>query len=152
MEALFMQRVENRIPPDLNGSDTCKELIGRLYKKPNDTFNELEDDEFAGWIEHRAILKDHLDTIEKEYKERTKVIEEEITFLENQMKHKIANDKGVIVQGWKVTWGERSGRKSADIKLLEEKYPEIAAEVIKQGEGYRQLSFAKPKTKKGVKA
>jgi hypothetical protein len=71
---------------------------------------------------------------------------------ENRIREKIADDKGVICQGWKVTWGERSGRKTADIKLLEEKYPEIAKEVIKQGEGYRQLSFAKPKPKKGAKA
>jgi hypothetical protein len=52
-----------------------------------------------------------------------------------------------VWSGWKVTWSERAGRKSVDMKLLEEKYPDIAAEVVKQGESYRQLSIAKPKTK-----
>lgn len=151
IEALFVQRVEHRIPPEVNGSDTCKELLGRLYKEPTENFAELEDAEFGEWVEYRYLLKEQLDQIENELKDRTKVIENELSLVENRIKEKIADNKGVTWQGWKVTWGVRSGRKSADIKLLEEKYPDIAKEVVRQGESYRQLSFAKPK-KKGAKA
>lgn len=148
IEALFIQRVENRIPPELNGSDTCKELIGRLYKEHNENFAELEDESFGELIEKRSTLKEMLDVMNNNHQQAISPLEDELTLIENQMKHLIGENKGVKFQGWKVSWSVRSGRKTADIKLLEEKYPEIALEVIKQGESYRQLSFAKPKPKK----
>lgn len=153
-EALFIYHVENRIPPEIDSSEGCKEALGRLYKKPNETFSELEDDEFGEWLLLRQELKDQLEEMDAAFKEQIKPLEEQLTFAENRMKNLIGNDKGVTWQGWKVTWGERAGRKSADIKLLEEKYPDIAKEVIKQGESYRQMSIAKPKVKKnkGVSA
>lgn len=148
VEALFTARLEMKIPPEINGSESCKQLIGSLYKEPNEVYAELEDEQFGEWVEHRNYLKDQIDTYEKEFKEKMKPLEEELTLVENEIKQKIAHDKGVVWQGWKVTWGVRTGRKSCDMKLLEEKYPEIAAEVLKQGESYRQLSIAKPKGKK----
>lgn len=151
-ELLFTQRIEHRIPPDLNGSDTCKELIGRLYKEHSEHYDELDDDTFFELIDKRSTLKEMMDIMENNHKETMKPLEEELQLIENQMKSRIADNKGVICKGWKVTWGIRAGRKTADIKLLEEKYPEIAEEVIKQGESYRQISIAKPKPKKGAKA
>ena len=147
-ELLFTQRVEHRIPPELNSSDTCKELVSRLYKEHNENFRELKDESFAELIEKRAELKEMIDIMDKGHKETIKPLEDELQLIETQMKAQIAEDKGVTCKGWKVTWSTRSGRKTADVKLLEEKYPEVAAEVIKQGESYRQLSFAKPKVKK----
>lgn len=153
-ELVFTQRVDMRIPPEVNGSDTCKELIGRLYKEHNEHFEELEDDSFGELIDKRNTLKEMIDIVEQGHKETLKPLEDELSLIENQMKVKIGENKGVTFQGWKITWSIRNGRKSADVKLLEEKYPEVAAEVVKQGESYRQLSFAKPKPKKkkGVKA
>jgi putative phage-type endonuclease len=147
-EALFTARLEMKIPPELNGSESCKQLLGRLYKEPDETVTEITDDTFGEWVEHRTYLKEQLDSLEQAHKEKTKPLEEELALVENEIKNTIAFDKGVTWQGWKVTWGVRAGRKSCDMKLLEEKYPEVAAEVLKQGESYRQLSIAKPKGKK----
>jgi putative phage-type endonuclease len=146
-EALFMQRLEMRIPPDLNGSDSCKNLVGKMYQQKSENFNEIEDTDFGEWLLERIELKNQIDELTKTHKEMIGPMEERLNLLENQLKVKIGTDKGVIWSGWKVTWNERAGRKSVDMKLLEEKYPDIATEVIKQGESYRQLSVAKPKTK-----
>lgn len=152
VEALFTQRLELRIPPELNGSDTCKELVGRLYKEHTENFEELEDIVVADWLEARNNIKAEIDLLTTAYKGVVAPLEEKLTFYETSLKARIGENKGVIVNGWKITWGTRNGRKSVDMALLEEKYPEVAAEVMKQGESYRQMSIAKPKTKKGVKA
>lgn len=152
IEALFMQRLEMKIPPELNGSDTCKELVGRLYKEHTENYQEIHNDEFGQWLYARNELKAQIDQMTEEYKQLISPLEEELNFVETSIKAHIGENKGVVYQGWKVSWGIRAGRKTADVKLLEEKYPEIAAEVIKQGESYRSLSFAKPKGKKGVSA
>jgi putative phage-type endonuclease len=146
-EALFMQRVEMRIPPDLNGSDSCKALVNKMYQQQTEDLHEIEDEEIGQWVLERISLKNLIDELTKQHKEVIGPLEERLIFLENQLKVKIGTDKGIVWSGWKVTWSERAGRKSVDMKLLEEKYPDIAAEVTKQGENYRQLSIAKPKTK-----
>jgi hypothetical protein len=65
---LFTQRLEHRIPPELNGSDTCKELVGRLYKEHNEVFEETDDEEFGGWLMLRNQLKEQIDLLEEEHK------------------------------------------------------------------------------------
>lgn len=152
IELLFTQRLELRIPPELNGSETCKELVGRLYKEHNEHFEETEDEEIGGYLFGRNELKEQIDRLKQEYDEKIKPLEDQLAFYETSLKAHIGENKGVIFQGWKISWSARTGRKTADIKLLEEKYPDIAAEVIKQGEGYRQISIAKPKMKKGANA
>jgi putative phage-type endonuclease len=151
IEHLFTQRLELRIPPELNGSDTCRQLVGSLYKEHSEDFLETEDSTFREWLERRNLIKEHLDRMNEEHKQLTGPLEEELNLCETRLKAFIGENKGVTWNGWKVTWGIRAGRKSADIKLLEEKYPDIAAEVVKQGESYRQISVAKPKAKKGAK-
>jgi len=150
-EMTFAQRVEMKIPPELNSSDTCKELIGKLYKEHDETFDELEDDEFEGWILARQTLKDQIKALEDEVKLITQPLEEELQLIETNIKARIADHKGVQVNGWKVTWGIRAGKKSVDMAILEEKYPDVYKEVVKVGDSYRQMSIAKPKGKKGVK-
>jgi putative phage-type endonuclease len=152
IEMLFTQRLELGIPPELNGSESCKELVGRLYKEHNEKFEEVEDEELGGWLALRNELKERIDLLVENHKKEVEPLEEQLTFCETSLKARIGENKGVIYQGYKITWGVRNGRKTADIKLLEEKYPEVAAEVIKQGESYRQISIAKPKVKKGAKA
>jgi putative phage-type endonuclease len=152
IEMLFTQRLEHRIPPEINGSDTCKELVGRLYKEHNEVFEETDDEEFGGWLLLRNELKEQIDLLKEEHSKALAPLEDQLAICETSMKARIGENKGVTYQGWKVTWGVRAGRKTADINLLEEKYPEIAQEVIKQGESYRQISVAKPKAKKGAKA
>lgn len=151
IEYVFYARLEMRVPPELNGSDTCRQLVGSLYKEHTENFEETDDRTFGEWVERRNAIKEQLDLLNEDHKKRIEPLEQELNLCETSMKLFIGENKGVIWNGWKVTWGIRAGRKSADIKLLEEKYPEIAAEVIKQGESYRQISIAKPKPKKGVK-
>lgn len=151
-ETLFWQRLEMRIPPEINGSESCKKLLGSLYREHSEDFIDLGDDSFGEWILQRNALKEQLDELEASYKALTTPLEEELLKVENLIKAEIADHKGVTWQGWKVTWGIRNGRKTVDMKTLEEEFPEVAAKVMKQGESYRQLSFAKPKTgkKKGA--
>lgn len=150
-EAMFMQRVEMRIPPELNGSETCKTTISNQYPTHSEEFQEIEDVEFGEWLLTRNELKDTIQTLTESHKITMEPLETQLSGLETKMKAKIADNKGVMWQGHKITWGERSGRRTVDMKLLEEKYPDIAQEVIKLGDSYRQLSFSKPKTKgKGV--
>lgn len=151
-ETLFWQRLEMRIPPEINGSESCKKLLGSLYREHSEDFIDLSNDSFGEWIVKRNSLKEQLDELETGYKSLVLPLEEELLQVENLIKAEIADHKGVTWQGWKVTWSIRNGRKTVDMKTLEEKYPEVAAEVMKQGESYRQLSFAKPKTgkKKGA--
>lgn len=149
-EALFMQRVEMGIPPELNGSDSCKQLINRLYKKHNDEFTETDDQDFGDWLEVRQSLKEQIDILKDIQKRELEPLEEQLNLCETTLKTKIGENKGMVYQGQKVSWAERAGKRSVDMNLLEEKYPDIYNEVMKQGESYRQLSFSKPKKGKGA--
>jgi putative phage-type endonuclease len=136
-ELLFSQRVDMRIPPEINGSDTCKQLIGSLYPDPTESYKELENDEFGEWLLRRMELKEQIGELEKE-----------LTLVENNIKNAIGEDLGAMWQGYKVTWGYRAGKKTADLKRLEEKYPDVFLDVVSETNGYRQLSIAKPKKPK----
>jgi putative phage-type endonuclease len=137
IELLFSQRLEMRIPPEINGSETCKQLIGTLFPEPNDEFVEVIEDSFGEWIYRRDALKEEIGLLENQLNE-----------VETNIKNLIADNKGALWNGYKVTWGWRAGKKTVDQNILKDKYPDIYTEVLTEGKGYRQLSVAKPKTKK----
>lgn len=132
-EQLFFERVSMRIPPEINGSESCKQLVNALYSDSNENYVEIEDNTFGEWLFKRDQLKFEIAELEKELNQ-----------VETSIKNKIADNKGALWQGYKVTWGWRNGRVTADLKLLQAKYPEVYQDVIKEGKGYRQLSIAKP--------
>lgn len=138
IELLFAQRLEMKMPPELNGSETCKQVINALHSVHNEEFQEVVEDTFGEWIFKRDALKEKITTLGHELNE-----------VETNIKNSIADNKGALWNGWKVTWGWRAGKKTVDLKTLQEKYPVIYTELLSEGEGYRQLSVAKPKEKRG---
>lgn len=140
-EALFWMRMEMRIPPEIDGSDSCKRLIGALYANiADENAVEIEEDAFGEWVFKRDALK-----------EQIKSLDNELTEVESKIKFTIGEHKAAKWNGYTITWGHREGKLSADLKLLEEKYPEVFEEVVKRGESYRQLSVSKPKKAKEKK-
>jgi putative phage-type endonuclease len=137
-ELMFWQRIELRMPPEPDGSDCTRDTLLKQFPKPSDEYSEVKDDSFGELILKRDLLK-------QEIKDR----EKELAEAENLIKAAIGENKGVKWHGYTVSWGWRNGRKAVDAKLLEEKYPDVFEEVLKEGEGYRQLSVAKPKKQKG---
>lgn len=137
-EAMFWMRLEMRIPPEINGSESLKNVIGALYSEiTEEEAIEIEEDAFGEWIFTRDALKEQIKTLETQLSE-----------VENKIKFTIGENKAASWNGWKVTWGQRAGKASADLNLLQRKYPEVYDEIVKQGNPYRQLSVAKPKKPK----
>jgi putative phage-type endonuclease len=144
-EALFWQRIELGLPPELDGSEASEKLIKKLFphvevvdsedKKEIDQLLTIEgDDEFGELLLRKLNLSDEIKGKTSELKE-----------VDNKIKAFIGTKKYGVWEGFKATFREQEGKVSVDTKLLQEKFPDAYNECLKQGSSFRVLTVSKPK-------
>jgi hypothetical protein len=117
--------------PDLDGSAECKRFINARSPAPKDGRKPMRD---ATEME-KALVHDWIYA-----KRRKDEAEIEVDELSNQLMALVGDEYGLRLgfDGKLICYGN-PGRRVADMKLLEERYPEIYRDVVRQGEGYRVL-------------
>lgn len=144
-EAMFWQRIEMRIPPELDGSESSENLVKVLFPHidlPNiEDKKELEkaltvegDDSFGELLIKKKNLSDEIKSLTTELKEA-----------DNKIKAFIGNKKYGIWNGWKATYREQDGKEKIDTNILQVKYPDIYDECLVKGDNFRVLTVAQPK-------
>lgn len=92
-EAEFWDLVQRDIPPEPDASDSCREVLLRLYAKDTGESKELPI-EFAEYAERRRALK-----------EQAKAIEEELQGIDNRIKAAIGDAAiGILPTGGGFSW------------------------------------------------
>lgn len=147
-EAMFWQRIEMRIPPELDGSESSEDLIKVLFPHivQIDTEDEKElqkaltvegDDSFGELLIKKKHLTDEINKLTTELKET-----------DNKIKAFIGNKKYGVWNGWRATYREQDGKESIDIETLKKDHPEIYEKCLVKGQNFRVLTIAQPKMKK----
>jgi len=101
-EFFWRHHVEKRNPPNIDGSDSCKEFLTNKYDSPSRNIVEStpRTDDLAVSLKHTRDQLKILDTKKKS--------------LENLIKDEIGNNLSMQGKDFKATWSSYSGRKSVD--------------------------------------
>lgn len=132
IEADFWHLVTEKIPPAVDGSKACTDLLAHLWDVKADAVLTVDPDEVIPMLNERALLVEEI-----------KAAEQRKTELENQLKllineHEEAIDpNGRRLFSWKWVESQR-----LDTKALREAHPDIS-EAFTKPSGYRRLHIAK---------
>lgn len=122
-EQEFWDYVVTDTEPPVDGSEITTEALGKLYSEDNgqecDLFGRNKD------IETYLGLK-----------QKKKELEEEINLFENLLKHDLGEFQRGHTDNYTVTWKSYKSKR-VDSKKLEEKYPQVYADVLKTTESRR---------------
>lgn len=119
-EINFWKLVENKTPPELDGSSAAEKWVNEKFKKSN---QELATQFNSNYTEK---LKTYF-----ELKEYEKQVTEEIKAIENQIKLELGHSEFGYGKGFSVTW-KPTRRKSLDSKRLKSEQPDIYEKYIKE--------------------
>jgi predicted phage-related endonuclease len=116
-ERAFWQRVIDRTPPPVDGSDSTIEALRARYDDPEPgSVVELDDRRFIELLAER-----------KAYEERIDQLEAALGAVKNEFMQALGDHEIGTVDGVKVVTWKRSERHSIDVKALKANEPDIAA-------------------------
>lgn len=126
----WMVNVQGRIAPDLDGSDSTVQALGKAYHGGQEEPVDLPEDaaEAVKMLDFLSSKKKELDTTIKAY--------------ENRLKEMLGDNEVGLIDGRKVTWKSTKGRVTVDKKKLEKDYPDIYAACIKVGKPCRVFKLS----------
>ena len=137
----WTKNVEQRVIPDIDGSDGCKLNIMESYPERDGgrsvSGSDSEYVQIQSLIDGRSRLKSRL----KEISEEEKSIKEEVKLIENNLKFIVGSNAWVESDDFKITVSRRSGRKSFDKDAFSEDYPGVYEKYQKEGDGYETLKI-----------
>lgn len=138
LEKEFWEKVENLEPPEMDGSDSAKDVLNMLYPAEN--------------VEWEAVdLGEDADQLIKELEEtksQLKELEAQKKEAENKLKAMLGTNEAGETSEYIVTW-KPVLQKRLDTKRLKEEHPEIYEEYTKEN-GYRKFGLKKKKKKRAV--
>lgn len=115
----FWYKVQNLIPPALDGSSAAEKYLNDRYKTEESGYSvDLSS-------EYETMINNYMDL-----KERHKELGEEVKAIENNIKLALKDAEIGHVKGYEVSWRTVASNR-ADTKVLKAKYPEIYQEVCK---------------------
>lgn len=115
----FWHKVQNGIPPTLDGSSAAEKYLNERYKTEEPGYSVDLTSEYETMIDEYMDLK-----------ERHKELGEEVKAIENNIKLALKDAEIGHVKGYEVSWRTVTTNR-ADTKVLKAKYPEIYKEVCK---------------------
>lgn len=121
----FWKKVQDKIPPALDGSSAAEKYLSEKYK--NSEVGKVEELGF----EYKDKLKNYF-----ELKEQKESLEYQIKEIENQVKHDLKDAELGIVPGYSISWKNVSSNR-VDSKKLKSEYPEVYKEVLKESKSRR---------------
>lgn len=124
--------VMKNVPPPVDGSVACTELLNSLYPRSTEGAEISLDEEAYNLISKREQLK----CLSKE-------LETQINECENKIKDMLKDNEIGVIKDRKVIW-KSCIRTSVDSKVLKLKYPEIYEECIKTS-SYRKFDIKEEK-------
>ncbi len=119
-EAEFWQRVENRTPPDFDGSEASGVLLSKLYPQSVDGEVALLNPEEDEWI--KAYLS---------AKQEIKTVEERLTLAENHLKGLMGECEFARCGEFEIKWKTQKSNR-IDTKTLQADMPEIYKKYLKE--------------------
>lgn len=131
-ELNFWDKVLNRIPPDVDGSDSCTKALQERFS--------------GGQVEPVTLPKETMDLLTR--LDELKALEGDIKTQKQEVQNRICALLGDNEIGWvgegenarKVTWKTVAGRVTIDSKKLKEDLPEIYAKYSKKSADSRRFS------------
>ena len=131
-ETKFWERVQDRVPPDIDGSDSCTKALQEKFA--------------GGQIEPVMLPKTTMELLDR-YDE-LKALEADVKAQKQEVQNLICallgdNEIGLVGEGEnvrKVSWKTVAGRVTIDTKKLKEEEPEIYKMYSKQGAATRRFS------------
>lgn len=132
IEADFWHMVTEKIPPPVDGSKACTDLLAHLWDVKPDAVATLDPGEVLPIIEERQVLAEQIKAAET----RKAELENQLKLLINEHEEAIGPD-GRRLFSWKWVESQR-----LDAKALRESHPDIA-EAFTKPTGYRRLHIPK---------
>ena len=122
----FWDMVQKEEAPAVDGSDSCKEFLGKLF--PQSIEQEIE------------LMPSNLNLLQvlENCKERVKELSERQQEIENQIKLEMSKSEKAICGDWKVSW-KTSVSKRLDTKKLKEEQKDIYEKYTKESSSRRFL-------------
>ena len=118
-ESDFWRKVKNGEPPDLDGSESCTQMVSKLYPEGKDEEIDLPMDAFRIVENYEAAAQE-----EKDAKERKDAAA-------NQLKDMLRTNERGRIYSRLVTWKTVTSRR-LDTKTLEAEQPEIYERYVKE--------------------
>ena len=118
-EAEFWQRVENRTPPDFDGSEASGVLLSKLYPEEKE----------GSVLELPSKASELIDTV-MQAKNHIKTWEEVVSNAENQLKNMMGDFETGLIGERKITWKTVVSNR-LDTKKLKEQQSDIYAKFLK---------------------
>lgn len=116
----WINHVEKRIPPKLDGSDAASKYLSKTYKNVDKSMEVNLKAEFKDKINDYLNIKNQI-----------KTLDESLKTIENNLKNELGNAEKGCIDNFQVIWkGIISNR--IDSKGLKEKYPEIYKDLCRQ--------------------
>ncbi|PRR77661.1 YqaJ-like viral recombinase domain protein [Clostridium liquoris] len=116
----WMEHVEKRIPPALDGSSAAEKYLSEKYKGSNSELSIDLKSEYTEKIDKLLELKNTIKQLENQAKE-----------IENNIKNELGEAEIGYTPQFKVSWKAVSSNR-IDSKLLKEKYPNVYKKVCKE--------------------
>lgn len=123
----FWWHVENDTPPPMDGSDAARDTLLALYPQAPEKDWMLADEDTLALVEEYRLARQAA----AEAEQRKKALEQRIC-------EALGEHYGIRGDGWSITWGNRKGRETVDVKALEKAYGrDTVAKFKKAGAPYR---------------
>lgn len=131
----FMDCVNNMHAPDIDGSYSTKESIGKVYPAASATDTTIQLPE---------TIDDYILRL-NEIKATKSQLDEQQAELENKIKLELGENSVGYTNDWRVSWKPINKTGGVDTKALKSKYPDIYTEFKKPDTSYRMLKITKVK-------
>lgn len=127
--AFWENHVVAKVPPAVDGSESCTEAIKKIYKNSNGMQIDL-----PSRAAHIFASLDELDNT-------MNIIKQQQDNLKNELKLMLGDNEVGVIGDRKVTWKTQKGRTTIDSKKLQKEYADVYAACVKYGEPSRVMKI-----------
>lgn len=129
IETDFWNKVENRTPPEIDGSEAAEKLVKKMFPSAEDKEITLDNE-----TEILAIERQQL-------KEQIKELETQLAEKENKIKMYLKEAEKAEGLDYIITWKNTKGRETFDSKQFKKDFPQLYNNYIHIGEGTRKFDI-----------
>jgi putative phage-type endonuclease len=140
-EEAFWWRLENKVPPELDGSESSAKLVQALYPQATEEKEVKEfDEEMGALLVKRQQLKKQIDELKGQLEECNNKIKAYMA----EMKKGIYFHNGIQ---YSVSYGNVKGKPYFDANAFKTEHPDLYQKFVREGEPTRQLRVTEKQIK-----